>query len=92
MRRTTPWTNPTPPSSDRKLFQKTQVGSSKNKNKNKNKKSTTQTADSGDSVEQGSHGNKSRRVRELEGLLRGLKSASSGIEKDPKGGCYCLGM
>lgn len=34
---------------------------------------------------------KSKDVQRLEALIRGVK-ASTGKEKDPKGGCFCLGQ
>ena len=34
---------------------------------------------------------KSKQVKDLETLIQAIRNATSGDEKDPKGGCFCLG-
>lgn len=56
-------------------------------NKNKNSKGN---ANSGSSSRPDSDTAKSKEVQKLENFLQAFQTAS-GLERDPKGGCYCLG-
>jgi len=59
-------------------------------NKNKNSKGNANSKDSGSSSQPDSDAGKSKEVKKLENFLQAMQTAS-GLERDPKGGCYCLG-
>src|SRR5258708_26358044 len=81
----TPWTKPAS-SFPSDLIKPVFKGQS-NKNKSKG---NVNSKDSGSSSRPDSDTGKSKEVKKLESFLQAFQTAS-GLERDPKGGCYCLG-